>query len=101
MADPGWQQGFERALLESLGAGLDGWVDEAMAMDTIWDVDPPSVPTSVTWYHAVEDRNCPVEAARRLVATLPQGRFVQWTHAGHLTAYHLEREILDELLARG
>ena len=101
MADPQWQQGFARALLESLGAGLDGWVDEAMALDGIWDVDPASVSTSITWYHAVEDRNCPVEAARRLVAALPGGRFVEWTDAGHLTAYHREGEILDELLARG
>jgi pimeloyl-ACP methyl ester carboxylesterase len=101
MADPTWQKGFARALLESLGAGLDGWVDEAMALDGLWDVEPSSVPTSVTWYHAAEDRNCPVAAARRLVAQLPDARFVEWTDAGHLTAYHLEGEILDELLARG
>ena len=101
MADPQWQQGFARALLESLGAGLDGWVDEAMALDGIWDVDPASVTTSVTWYHAVEDRNCPISAARRLVDALPHARFVEWTDAGHLTAYHREGEILDELLARG
>jgi pimeloyl-ACP methyl ester carboxylesterase len=101
MADPLWQEGFVRATRESLGVGLDGWADEAMALDGIWDVDPSAVPTSVTWYHAVEDRNCPVEAARRLVARLPHGRFVEWTDAGHLTAYHREGEILDELLARG
>ena len=72
-----------------------------MALDGTWDVDPAAVPTSVTWYHAVEDRNCPMEAARRLVSALPRGHLVEWTSAGHLTAYHLEGEILDELLARG
>ena len=96
-----WRQSFRRSLLEALGAGLDGWVDEALALDGTWDVDPAEVPTSVTWYHAVEDRNCPVAAARRLVGRLPAGRLVEWTNAGHLTAYHLEGEILDELLARG
>jgi pimeloyl-ACP methyl ester carboxylesterase len=101
MADPQWREGFARATLESLGVGVDGWADEAMALDGIWDVDPATVPTSVTWYHAVEDRNCPIDAARRLVAALPQGRLVEWRAAGHLTAYHLEGEILDELLARG
>ena len=101
MADPVWQAGFTRAVVEALRQGLDGWVDEAEALSLDWDVDPSAVPTSVTWYHAVEDRNAPVEAARRLVAALPRGRFVEWTDAGHLTAYHREGEILDELLARG
>ena len=99
--DPDWQEGFARATVEALSAGLDGWVDEAQALDLDWDVDPTAVPTSITWYHAVEDRNCPVTAARRLVDALPNGRLVEWTDAGHLTAYHLEGEILDELLARG
>jgi pimeloyl-ACP methyl ester carboxylesterase len=101
MADPQWREGFARACVEALDAGLDGWVDEAQALTLDWDVDPRAVPTSVTWYHAVEDRNCPVAAARRLVDALPRGRFVEWTSAGHLTAYHREGEILDELLARG
>jgi len=102
MEDPAWQAGFERASVEALGAGLDGWVDESQALSQDWvDVDPALVPTSLTWYHAVEDRNCPIAAARRLVAALPNARFVEWTDAGHLTAYHREGEILDELLARG
>jgi pimeloyl-ACP methyl ester carboxylesterase len=101
MEDPQWQAGFARATVEALTAGLDGWVDESQALTLEWDVDPASVPTSVTWYHAVEDRNCPIAAARRLVDALPNARFVEWTDAGHLTAYHREGEILDELLARG
>ena len=101
MEDPTWRKGFARATVEALRAGLDGWVDEACALDLEWDVDPSAVTTSVTWYHAVEDRNCPISAARRLVAALPRGRLVEWTDAGHLTAYHFEGEILDELLARG
>jgi len=101
MDDPQWQAGFARATVEALTAGLDGWVDESQALTLEWDVDPASVPTSVTWYHAVEDRNCPISAARRLVHALPNARFVEWTDAGHLTAYHREAELLDELLARG
>ena len=59
------------------------------------------MPTSVTWYHAVEDRNCPWRRPGAWWPSCPEGRFVEWTDAGHLTAYHLEGEILDELLARG
>lgn len=99
--DPGWSSVFQRSVTESLRQGLDGWIDESMALDSVWDVDPTRVSTSVTWYHDEGDRNCPFEAARRLVASLPSGRFVEWRNAGHLTAYHLEREILDELIVRG
>ena len=103
MTDPLWQAGFSRALLESLGQGLDGWVDECLAISQPWDdVDLAAVRTSVTWYHAAGDRNCPISAARRLVDHLPDARFVEWpADAGHFHGFHREGEILDELLARG
>lgn len=99
--DPGWSAAFVRSVTEALGGGPDGWVDEVVALLSGWDVDPARVSTSVTWYHAVDDRNVPVAAARRLVARLPAGRLVEWRDAGHLTGYHRERELLDELIARG
>lgn len=103
MADPQWQEAFARSLRESLGQGLDGWVDECLALTQPWDdVDVEGVRTSVTWYHAAGDRNCPISAARRLVDRLPDARFVEWPHeAGHLYGFHHEGEILDELLERG
>jgi pimeloyl-ACP methyl ester carboxylesterase len=99
--DPGWRSAFERSMIEALGQGLDGWIDEGIAIEGQWDIDPSRVSTSVTWYHAVEDRNTSIHAARRLVASLPNGRLVEWANAGHLAGYHLERDILDELLSRG
>lgn len=99
--DPGWSAAFARSVTASLGAGIDGWVDEVTALLSPWDVDLEQVATSVTWYHAVEDRNTPITAARRLVTGLPHGRLVEWHGAGHLAGYHREPEILDELIARG
>jgi pimeloyl-ACP methyl ester carboxylesterase len=103
MADPLWQEGFTRSLRESLGQGLDGWVDECLALNGPWDdVDVEGVRTSLTWYHAAGDRNCPISAARRLVDRLPDARFVEWpSDAGHFHGFHLEGAVLDELLARG
>jgi pimeloyl-ACP methyl ester carboxylesterase len=103
MTDTLWQEGFARSLVESLGAGLDGWVDECLALGQPWDdVDLASVRTSVTWYHAAGDRNCPISAARRLVDRLPDARFVEWPpEAGHFHGFHREGEVLDELLGRG
>ena len=57
--------------------------------------------TSLTWYHAQGDRNCPLSAARRLVGRLPDARLVEWPEeGGHLYGFHHEGELLDELLAR-
>lgn len=92
---------FVVAVTEALGAGLDGWVDESWALSAPWDdIDPVDVVTSVTWWHSTGDRNAPLSAARRLVDQLPDARFEVWDDGGHLTAYRLEGELLDELLAR-
>lgn len=103
MSDPNWQATHARAMRESLGATLEGWVDEAMALDGSWaEIEPETITTSITWQHAAADANCPQSAARRLVARLPNARFVTWPdEVGHLYGYHHEGEILDELFARG
>src|SRR4051794_34089428 len=102
MNDPVWQGAFVRAITESLGAGLDGWVDESLAIIRPWDdIDLSAATTSITWCHTAADRNAPVEADRRLVGQLPNARFELWQDGGHFAAYHREGEILDELLARG
>jgi pimeloyl-ACP methyl ester carboxylesterase len=101
MADPTWQAAFARGLVEALAPGVDGWVDEALAINGDWpDVDIDAVTTSVTWWHSDADRNCPLSAARRLAARLPRTRLVVWEGAGHLTGYVREPQLLDELLAR-
>ena len=101
MAEHAWQSGFMRGLVEALTPGVDGWMDEVLAINGNWgDIDLDAVGGSVTWWHSVDDRNCPISAARRLVARLPRARFVTWESAGHLAAAAHEAEILDELLAR-
>ena len=101
MADPAWQVGFGRGLGEALAPGVDGWVDEALALDGDWsDIDLDAVTTSVTWWHSDSDRNCPISSAQRLVGRLPNARLVVWEGGGHLTAYRREPQILDELLGR-
>jgi len=102
MADPQWQAEYAIATSEALRQGLDGWIDEAIALASPWDdVDMTAVRTSVTWWHGAKDANCPLSAAMRLVARLPNARLIQFGEdEGHLAAYHREGEILDELLAR-
>jgi pimeloyl-ACP methyl ester carboxylesterase len=101
MSDAGWQRILIKSIRESLGGGIDGWVDEALALFGDWgDIDLQAVTASLTWYHTRHDRNAPFAAARRLVESLPNARFVEWPDGGHLAAYYREGEVLDELLRR-
>jgi hypothetical protein len=102
MNDPSWQQGMERATKEAMRQGPDGWMDEGLAISLPWsDIDLHAVTTSLTWWHAPGDKNCPISAAQRLVAALPDARLNVWEGGGHLTSYLREPEVLDELLSRG
>jgi pimeloyl-ACP methyl ester carboxylesterase len=101
MSDPAWQAVMARGVMEALAPGVDGWVDELLAIDGDWpDIDVSAVASSVTWWHSDADRNCPFSAAQRLVDRLRVARLIVWETGGHLTAYRREPEILDELLSR-
>jgi pimeloyl-ACP methyl ester carboxylesterase len=102
MADPQYQAEFAVAVREALRPGLDGWIDEAIALHSPWDdIDITAVRTSVTWWHAPQDANAPFAAAARLVSQLPNARIIRFgEEEGHLAGYRREGEILDELLAR-
>jgi hypothetical protein len=102
LADPQWQEAFSLATREALSCGIDGWIDETLALCGDWhDVDPGRVSPSVTWWHTASDRNAPLSAAERLVACLPNATLHVWSEGGHLAAYHREPQVLDEMLARG
>jgi pimeloyl-ACP methyl ester carboxylesterase len=102
MSDPLWQSTFVRAVREALAPGVDGWVDESLAIGNDWvDISLASVTSTVTWWHAENDHNAPLEAARSLVQQLPAATLQLLPGGGHLAAYHHEPAILDELLARG
>ena len=101
MADPAWQAAHARAMREALAPGVDGWVDEMLAIDGDWhDVDLAGVTSSVTWWHSTTDRNCPLASARRLIGRLPNARLIIEDGGGHLVADDGEGKLLDELLAR-
>jgi pimeloyl-ACP methyl ester carboxylesterase len=102
MADPAWQASIARGLREALDGNLEGWIDESFALENRWDeVDLSAITTSITWYHGHSDTAAPFSAAVRLVARIPSAHLVEIADAGHLATYHLEGQILDELLSRG
>ncbi len=102
MSDPRWRLAQTKAIEAAFAQGMDGWVDETLAMGGDWaDIDLTAIKTSVTWWHGVADRNCPFTAAQRLVDKLPTATLRELGDLGHFEPYRREGEILDELLARG
>jgi pimeloyl-ACP methyl ester carboxylesterase len=100
LEDPAWQRGFVIGVREALRQGPGGWYDEDLAVEGPWGIDLAAITTDVTWWHGDGDSNAPLSAARRVVDQLTSARLHVWPDAGHLTPYHHEPEILDELLAR-
>ena len=99
--EPDWVDGPGRGFLEAGAPGVDGWVDELLAVDGDWaDIDLAAVTTSLTWWHGEDDRNCPISSARRLVGRLPNARFIGLDGQGHLSGREQEGAVLAELLAR-
>ena len=102
LADPVFQGALRTATLEAVRQGIDGWYDEGLAIEESYDsIDLAAIGCSISWFHTRDDRNTPLSAAERLVARLPTARLEVWDDGGHLAPYHRERELLDELLARG
>jgi pimeloyl-ACP methyl ester carboxylesterase len=100
MGRPVWRLGQAKAQREAFAGGIDGWVDEILALGGQWtDFDQTAVRASLTWWHSRADRNCPFRAAARLAGKLPTATMRE-LGAGHLEPYTRETEILDELLGR-
>jgi len=101
IADPAWQGDLITIARESLRQGVNGWVDELIALRTRWDeITPEAITISLTWWHGASDRNVPMSAVTRFIQRFPDLRLIDLGEAGHLEAYHRHEEILDELLAR-
>ena len=100
MDDPVWQRVFVEDVTEAFRPGVEGWVDEAMALQLEWDFDVADVRCDVTWWHGEHDANAPIAAVRRLLAGMRDVDLRSWTDAGHLEPYRRHEEILTELLAR-
>lgn len=96
--DPAWQQVFVEALYEALRPGVDGWVDETIAIVAPWDIDVGLVRCPVSWYHGAHDVNSPISAVHRLVHQLQHAHLTIWQDSGHLVAFRHEREVIQSLV---
>lgn len=100
MADPAWRRIERENLAETLKQGAEGWTDESLAMHGEWDFDPSGIRSSVKWWHAADDKNAPLSAARRMAARIPKVEMHVWQGEGHFASLVHDREIVSELLRR-
>jgi pimeloyl-ACP methyl ester carboxylesterase len=100
MEDPDWQRVLVESVTEAFRPGVEGWVDEGMALTLDWDFDPGDVRSSVTWWHGDHDANAPLAPVHRLLERMQGVDLRVWTDVGHLEPYHRYEEILEELLSR-
>jgi len=100
MDDPDWQRVLVESVREAFRPGVEGWVDEGMAVTLGWDFDAADVSSSVTWWHGVDDANAPIAPVHRLVDRMREVDLRLWADAGHLEPFHRYEEILGELLSR-
>ena len=100
MEDPDWQRVLVESVTEAFRPGVEGWVDEGMALTLGWDFDVADVRCTVTWWHGDNDANAPIAPVRRLLERMDGVDLRVWTDAGHLEPYHRYEEILGELLSR-
>lgn len=100
LEDPTFQDGFLVGLVEALRPGIDGWIDDFIALAEPWDFDPAAAEASLTWWHGSDDRNTPVRLVERLIHQMPMASLCVVAGAGHFLHHTHEAEILDDLLAR-
>lgn len=100
MRTPAFQKMARENAIEALKQGVEGWTDEAAALEHPWDFDPHDVRASVTWWHGDADTIVPVSAAERVVDRMPKAALRIWHGEGHFGFLNHEKEILEELLGR-
>lgn len=79
--------------------GIDGWLDDDLAMLAPWGFDLASITVPVSIWQGSEDRMVPLRHAEWLAAHVPGSRAHLVLGEGHFSLYGAMAEILDDLLA--
>lgn len=90
----------EAAMRDALARGSEGMYDDYRAIFGLpWGFEPADVTVPVVWAHGDEDRNVPMQSARRYADQLPDCRFQVWEGVGHAMPAHLQVEVHTAILA--
>lgn len=92
---------YAESLREAFRRGAFHVVAEARLYVRPWEFSPSHLAIPVHVWHGAADRNVPVEAARRLAATIPICRTSVLAKAGHLFIFERAAEIFRAFTSPG
>jgi len=93
------QHVHSESMLDALRAGVDGWVDDGMAIYGLdWGFTPEDVEVPVQFWHSDNDANSPLSAVRRLACRVPSSELSVWRGEGHSASARLLPDVLKRLV---
>lgn len=75
------------SMVEGLGLGLDGWIDDDLAFVTAWGFDPATITVPTLIWHGRDDILVPVAHAHALGSAIAGAQLVTEPGQGHLAAF--------------
>jgi pimeloyl-ACP methyl ester carboxylesterase len=100
LSRPDVQRVTAESIVDALGPGLDGWVDDALSLEIApWGFDPTAISCPVRFWHSDDDANCPLSATRRLANAVPGASLTVWEGQGHTAPSRNAEQVLSELIA--
>lgn len=91
---------LHRAVVAGIEPTADGWIDDSVAFDIGWGIDPTAIAVPVKVWHGEDDRFVPVEHARWLAANIPGAEADIRDGDGHLRVAALRIGDVHAWLAR-
>jgi len=67
----GFAAWLHRAAVAGVGSSADGWLDDGIAFNSSWGIDPARIAVPVKVWHGLDDRFVPAEHGRWLAGAIP------------------------------
>jgi pimeloyl-ACP methyl ester carboxylesterase len=83
-------QGYLDRILAANRDGVDGWIDDCIAMSKPWGIDPSAIDVPVSIWYGLDDVLCPRNHAEWHLSNIPNAQRYELPH-GHL----LDDDALD------
>lgn len=82
----------------AVSTGIDGWLDDDLALVEPWGFDLGEIDVPVTLWHGTADQMAPIAEARVLTAAVPGINPHIVDGEGHLSIYTRTGEMIDEMI---